>query len=90
MIRHGFRPAHRAEKDRVMPADLLLPVFRHHPVMASVIITIGEIEIIELQIEIIFFRRRFQHAYALGHNLLADPVSGDHRDTIGIGLSGTD
>ena len=68
------RPANRAEIDRVMAADLRLPVFRHHDAVLGVIVVGGEIEPIELKFEAETLRDLFERADAFRHNLLADAV----------------
>ena len=80
------RPADRAEIDRVVLADLFLPVVRHHFLMLLVVVVGGEIEIVVAQFEAEFLGRGFQHAHALRHDLLADAVArndGDAIDAVG-------
>ena len=86
VIRHLGRPADRAEEDRVVLADLLLPVVRHHLAVLFVVVAGGEIEIVAAQLEAEFLRRGLQHAHALRHDLLADAVArddGDAMDAVG-------
>ena len=86
VIRHLRRPADRAEVDRVVLADLLLPVLRHHAAVLLVVVAGGEIEIVVPQLEAEFLRRRLEHAHALRHDFLADAVArndGDAIDAVG-------
>src|ERR1700726_4779513 len=86
MVRNLRRPAHRAEEDRVVPADLFLPVLRHHALMLGVVVVGGEVEVVLPQFEAEFFGGGFEHAHALRHHLLADAVArndGDAVDAIG-------
>src|SRR5512135_2773691 len=82
MIGNLSRPADRAEIDRVVLADLLLPVFRHHLAVLFVILPAGEIEMIEMNADAVFFRRHFKHPEPLRYHLLADPVAGNDRDPV--------
>ena len=86
VVRHLRRPADRAEEDRVMLADLLLPVLRHHAVVLGVVVVGGEIEPVLPHLEAELLRHRFQRAHAFRHDLLADAVArndGDAVDAIG-------
>ena len=76
------RPADRAEEDRVMAADLVLPVLRHHALVLVVIVVGREIEIVIAQFEAEFLRRGFEHPHAFRHDLLADAVAGNDGDAI--------
>ncbi len=82
VIRDLRRPADRAEVDRVVLADLFLPVVRHHLLMLLVIIVGREVEMILPQLEAEFLRGRLEHAHALRHDLLADAVAGNDGDAI--------
>ena len=82
VIRHLGRPADRAEEDRVVPADLVLPVLRHHAAVLGVIVAGGEIEPVLPQLEAEPLGGRLEHAHAFGHDLLADAVAGDDGDAI--------
>ena len=84
MVRNLGGPADGAEEDRVMAADLLLPVLRHHAAMLFVVLGIGEIEPVEPQCEAITLRRLFQGAHAFRHHFLADAVAGDDGNAIGL------
>src|SRR5262249_7572925 len=86
VIGHFRRPADRAEENRVMTSDLVLPVLRHHAAMPLVIIAGGKIEMILPQLEAEPLGGGFEHADALRHHLLADAVArndGDAIDAIG-------
>ena len=86
VVRHLGGPADRAEEDRVVLADLVLPVLRHHAAVLFVVVAGGEIEVVAAQLEAEFLGRRLQHAHALRHDLLADAVArddGDAMDAVG-------
>src|SRR3981189_2566252 len=51
----GLRPTGRAKIDRIVLADLLLPVLRHHLAMLFIIIVRGEVEMIELHGHAVLF-----------------------------------
>ena len=76
------RPADGAEEDRVMAADLVLPVLRHHALVLGVIIVGGEVEMIVAQLEAEFLGGGLENAHALRHHLLADAVARNDRDPI--------
>ena len=76
------RVADGAEIDSVVLADFFLPVLRHHAAVLFVIVAGGEVEIVELQLEAEFLRRRFEHAHALRHDFLADAVAGNDGDAV--------
>src|SRR5437667_41140 len=78
----GLRLADGAEIDRVMGADLRLPVVRHHLAVLFVIIVRREIEMVEMHLDPMLLRRRLQHAQAFRHHFLADAVAGNHRNPI--------
>ena len=48
MVGHPIGHADRAEIDRVVLADLLFPVLRHHAAVLFVIVAAGEVEIVQL------------------------------------------
>ena len=81
MVGHLRGPADGAEEDRVVLADLLFPVLRHHRAVLQVVIA-RPVEVIELQLDLEPARRRVEDAQPLGHDLLADAVAGDHRDLV--------
>ena len=58
VVRHRRRPADRAEEDRVVPADLLLPVLRHHAAVLRVVVAGGEVEVSSCTVEAVLLRRR--------------------------------
>ena len=82
MVGNFRRPADRAEEDRVVSADLVLPVLRHHALVLGVIVIGGEIEVILAQFEAEFLGRGLKHPHALRHDLLADAVAGDDGDVV--------
>src|SRR5262245_39179502 len=82
MIGNDLRPTYSAEKNRVMAAYFLFPVARHHLAMASIVIATGKIELIELKIDCELPGRSFQHAHAFRHNLFADAVAWNYRNSM--------
>ena len=79
----NFRwPADRAEVNRIVLADLFLPVVRHHLAVLFVIVVGSEVEMIEMHGHAVLLRRRLDDAQALRHDLLADPVAGNDRDPV--------
>ncbi len=76
------RPADRTEIDRVVLADLRLPVLRHHLAVLFVIVPGSEVEMVEMHGNAVLFRGRFQHAQAFRDHFLADAVTGNDRDPI--------
>ena len=81
MVGHGLRPADGAEEDGVVPADLRLPVLRQHRAVLEVVVAGGEIEDIEADVDLEFRRRSLEHAQPFRHDLLADAVAGDDRNS---------
>ena len=75
VVRHLRRPADGAEEDRVVRADLVLPVLRHHAAVLGVVVAGGEIELVLAQLEAELLGRGLEHAHALRHDLLADAVA---------------
>jgi len=67
---------------RIVAADLVLPVLRHHALVLGVIVVGGKIEMILAQFEAEFLGRGFEHAHALRHDLLADAVAGNDGDVV--------
>src|SRR3546814_6617667 len=82
MVGHALGPADGAEEDRVMAADLRLPVVGHHLAMRQIIVARGEVERVEGEATAIFPFDRFQHAQAFRNDFLADPVARDHGDAV--------
>ncbi len=82
MVRHDGRPADRAEENRVVRADPLLPVLGHHPAVPAVVVARGEIEFIDLQLESESLRCRVEHAHPFGDDFLADAVPGNDGDSV--------
>ena len=90
VIRDLRRPADRAEEDRVVLADLLLPVLRHHALVLGVVVVGGEVEPVLPHLEAELLRDRLERAHAFRHDLLADAVARNDGDTIdAIGRHGT-
>ncbi len=86
VIGHRLRPADGAEEDRVVAADLRLPIVGHHLPVREVIVAGSEFEFIDGQIEAVFFARGFEHAQTLGHHFLADAVAGNRGDPVFAGV----
>src|SRR6218665_3087772 len=63
-------------------ADLLLPVVGQHLAVVFVVVPTGKVEVIELQRNAEPARRRVEHAQALGHDFLADAVSGNDGNAV--------
>ncbi len=82
-------PADGAEEDRIVAADLLLPVGRHHAAVALVVRPRREVEVVELQADAEAAGRRLEDAESLGNHFLADAVAGNDGDAMGlhVGLS---
>src|SRR5215211_3370090 len=78
MVRHG-RKADCAQENRVVVADPLQTVFRHHPpVLEEILATPGKL--LPLQPKAVSARGCVEHAHPLGDHLLANAISWDHRD----------
>src|SRR6218665_2826134 len=75
MVGDFFGPAHGAEVDGLVAADLLLPVVGQHLAVLFVVVPTGKVEVIELQRNAEPARRRVEHGQALGHDFLADAVA---------------
>src|SRR5882724_4332901 len=67
-----------------MAADPVLPVVRHHLAVFFAVVPARKIEVIEREVDAEFRRRRLHHPDALGHDFLADAVTGDHRDSFPV------
>ena len=81
MVRHLGRPADRAQEDGLVALDLVKPVLGHHVAVLEVVVAApGQLVPLELEPELT--ARRVEHAHALRHHLLADAVTGDHRDLV--------
>ena len=82
MIGYARRPADRAEEDRVVPANQIAPIGRHHRAVPLEVIAAGEVEVVELEPDVEAARGRIEHPQALGHHFAPDAVAGDHRDSM--------
>src|SRR5262249_18987245 len=80
VIGHLRRPAGGPVEDRVVPADLLLPVVGEHRAVLEVIVATGEREVIERERQVEPAGGLLQDAQAFGDDFLADAVAGDDRD----------
>ena len=76
--------ADRAEEDRVAGPELLEAVLGHHPPGLREALA-APVELGPRELEPEPPRRRLENALALGHDLLADPVAGNHRDAMAHG-----
>src|SRR5262249_36744874 len=72
------RPANRAEKNGVMSGDAVEPLLRHHATVPSVVLA-APVELVPEETDVEAAASGIEHAHALGHDLLADAVSGNHR-----------
>jgi hypothetical protein len=84
MVRNLRGPADRPEEDRIMGPDPALPVLRHHAAVRLVILDIGEVEPVEFERKAVLAGRLFERPHALRHHLLADPVSADDGNAVGL------
>ena len=75
-------PADRAEEQRVVSANLVLPVVGQHLPVLLEVVPGGEIEVVELQIDLELGRRCLEHTNALGDDFLADAVPWDDGDSL--------
>ena len=82
MVGNLLGPADGAKIDGIMAADQILPVVGHHLAVLLVVVPAGEVEMVELQVDTEPAGSRLHHPHALGHGLLADAVTGDHRDSL--------
>ena len=77
--------ANRAEEDGIVAADLVFPVVGQHLAVLFKIVPAGKIEMVKLQVDAKFARRRVQHQQTLGHDFGANAVSGDNGDAVCAG-----
>ena len=84
MIRNFLRPADRAEEQGIMPADLCLPVFRHHVAMLGIIVIAGEIEMVEMKRNVEPLGRGLKCSQPLRNHFLANAVARNDRDIISV------
>src|SRR5712692_263495 len=84
VVRHSGE-AHRAEEDRVVRADLLKAIVRHHPAVLRVILAAPG-EAVPTKLQAILCTGGFEHAQALGNHFLADSIARDHRDLVTLHL----
>jgi hypothetical protein len=82
------RVAGRAEQDRVLVAQRVQAVGRHHHAVRAVVVA-APVEVLELEAQgAARLGERFEHLPAGGHDFLADAVTGDGGDCVGLhGLS---
>ena len=80
-------PADRTEEDRIVGADLALPILGKHRPVPSVVIVRREIERIEAKIKAMLLRGGFEHRASLRHDLLADSVARNNGDSEMVALS---
>src|SRR5215470_5454006 len=83
VIGDGGWPPSRSEEDGVVVADQLLPVLGH-PVPRFDETVAVPVEVLELQGEAEASGGGVEGAHALGHDFLADAVTGDHGDAIAL------
>src|SRR5438045_4498490 len=82
MIRYFRGPADRAEIDRIVLADLLLPVLRHHLAVLLVVLPAGEIAMIEMTADALLFRCPLKHPKSFRNYFLAAPIPRNAVDTV--------
>ena len=82
VVGYRGRPADGAVEDRIMAADPVLPVGRHHLAVPGEVVAGSEVEVVEVQVERELPRRCLQHPHALGNGLLADAVTRNHGDPL--------
>ena len=87
MVGDLFRPAHGAEEDGVVMADLVLPVARQHLAVLQVVVAGGEVEFVELEFEVVPLCSSVKDAHAFRDDFLANSVAGDDGDSVGAVLS---
>ncbi len=76
MVRHTGKTA-RAEEDRVVMPNRCEPILRHHAAVLGAIFTAPR-KFIPLKRDIEFPSRCLENAHALGNDLFADAVTGNH------------
>ncbi len=80
----NMRVARRAEQNRILVADGIQPVGRHHHAVLAIIIA-APVEILELELEGVASRSDgFENPLARGHDFLADAVAGNGCDAVGL------
>ena len=82
MVGNFLGPADRAEEQRVVSANLVLPVVGQHLPVLLEVVPGGEIEVVELQIDLELGRGCLEHANALGDDFLADAVPWNDGDSL--------
>src|SRR6218665_2523360 len=82
MVGDFFGPAHGAEVDGLVAAALLVPVVGRHLAVLFVVVPTGKVDGIELQRNAEPALRRVEHTQALGHDFLADAVSGNDGNAV--------
>src|SRR5262250_3218497 len=75
MVRHTGKTA-RAKEDRVMMTNRCESILRHHATVLRAIFTAPG-KFIPPKCNIEFPSRCFEHAHPFGHDLFADPITGD-------------
>src|SRR5215471_18003798 len=80
MVRHTGKTA-RAKEDRVMMTNRCESILRHHATVLRAIFTAPG-KFIPPKSDIEFPSRCFEHAHPLGHDLFADPITGDDSYTV--------
>jgi len=78
------RIAGRAEQDRVLVADRVQAVLRHHHAVRAEVVA-APVEVLELEAEVAARHGEcFQHPLAGGNDFLADAVTGNGCDCVGL------
>ncbi len=78
MVRHGRRPAARAEENGVSAFEPGLPVGRHHRAVLGVVVAAREVVVFENEIDRKSARRSVQRPQALRYRFFSDAVAGDY------------
>ena len=80
VVRHAGE-AHRAQQDGVERAQHLDPVLRHHPAGLAVGFAVPA-EMLPVETDIEAPACGLQHPHGLGHDLVADAIARNHRNSI--------
>ena len=80
VVRHAGE-AHSAQQDRVEGAQHLDPVLRHHPAGLAVGLAVPA-EMLPVEADIEAPAGGLQHPHGLGHDLVADAIARNHRNSI--------
>ena len=82
VIQNFFRPADGTEVDGVMAANQVFPVVRQHLAVFLEIVPAGKVEVVKLKVNPVLDGRTLHNPNALGHDLFADTVTGNHCNSL--------